>query len=184
MSLVGSGARIHNHQMYCIYRMINNDNNPTGRETFEVPGFVFQKRWYQILLTCAAKPQTQNSNEALQKAECILIESGRHVLFLGAQNDEDIKAQLGGAKHFVGDWLYNFESARVLNWFPLRMIMMWKSQKCIRRRLSILYGVICHGSLCKHSSSFLVPASPCLSPFCPCREALFGKGDEEGLNNW
>lgn len=102
------------HQMYCIYRMINDDNNSTGRETFEMPGFVLQKRWYQILLTCAAEPQTQNRNEALQKAECVLIESARPVLFLEARNDEDIKAGLGGMKHFVGNWLYNFETARVL----------------------------------------------------------------------
>lgn len=172
------------HQMYCIYRTINDGNNPTGRETLEVPGFVLQKRWYQILLTCAAKPQTQTRNEALQKAECILIESGRHVLYLEAQNDEDIKAQLGGAKHFVGNWLYNFERARVLKWFLLWGIIMWKSQKCIGSCLSILYSVICHESLCKHSSNFLVPASPCVSPFCPCREALLRKGGGEGLNNW
>lgn len=172
------------HQTYCIYRMINDDNKPTGRETFEVPGFVFQKRWYQILLTCAAKPQTKNRNEALQKAECILIESGRSVLFLEAQSDEDIKAQLGEAKHFVGNWLHNFESARVLKWFPLEETIMWKSQKCIGRHLSIKYSVICHQSLCKHSSGFLVPASPCLSPFCPYREVLLGKADGEGLNNW
>lgn len=52
-----------------------------------------EERRYQILLACAAKPQMQNRNEALQKAECILTESGRHVLFLEAQNDEDKKAQ-------------------------------------------------------------------------------------------
>lgn len=49
-------------QMNCVYRTMNNDNNPRGRKAFEVPGFVLQKRWYQILLTCAAKPQTQTQN--------------------------------------------------------------------------------------------------------------------------
>lgn len=56
-------------------------------------GLSSKKRWYQILLTCAAKPQMQNRNEVLQKAECILTESGRRLLFLEAQSDEDNKAQ-------------------------------------------------------------------------------------------
>lgn len=55
------------HQVYSLYWMINDGNNTTGGETFEMPGYVLQKGWHEILLTCAAKPQKQYRNEELRK---------------------------------------------------------------------------------------------------------------------
>lgn len=54
------------HQAYSIYQVMDDGNHPTGRETFEMPGFVLHKEWHQILPTCVAKPQTQHRHEALR----------------------------------------------------------------------------------------------------------------------
>lgn len=157
-----------------IYRMINGDNNPAGREIFEVPGLVLQNRWHQILLTCATKLQTQKRNEAFWKAECILLSCGRHVPVLEAQSHGDVKARLEAVKHFVGSWLY-CESPEVV-----------PSVRDHCGRVSKMYWLVSQYFIPCNMSRKLMQTLLCLSSFCPCSlgREMRNSNSWETWNNW